>query len=58
VKTLRQMRVLVVLFLVFSALCISGCATIKGIANGAAAGAKEDWGALQRWDNKIEEEAW
>ncbi len=43
----------VALLLLFAtAVCIAGCATLKGAAKGASEGAKEDWDAMKRWKDK------
>jgi hypothetical protein len=37
---------------------ISGCSTVKGAAQGAAEGAKQDWQALKKADAWFRENLW
>lgn len=37
---------------------VSGCGTIKGAAEGAAVGAKEDWEALKNADQWFRDNLW
>ena len=43
---------------ILGTMLITGCETIKGIAQGAQEGAKKDWHALMRTDDKMREVLW
>jgi len=39
-------------------ICVSGCNTVKGIGEGASAGMKKDWQAMEKVDDKFQENYW
>ncbi len=52
------LRKKMVLIIFLSALCLQGCATLKGAAAGASAGFKEDMEAVKRLDSWMQEHMW
>lgn len=53
-----KVRVTVLLVLFFSTILITGCQTIKGVAQGASEGIKKDWQAITGADEKMREVLW
>ena len=53
------MRLKAIIVIIFGlTFCLQGCSTFKGAAKGASEGIKEDWSALKKVDDWIQENLW
>ncbi|MFH1640858.1 MAG: hypothetical protein ABIA66_02715 [Candidatus Omnitrophota bacterium] len=55
--TLKSKALMLLVFL-SSAILITGCQTIKGLAQGTSEGFKKDWQAITGADEKMREVLW